>query len=468
MLSASIPLSSASKGTFSAENEVAAATELTAANSSGTGFEKNALEQNGQAAADQSVNLFSGQLQDALNGTQESLPQTLLLELNKLADTQASLPEAAAFEQLSMQEQSDSALQLDGAQALNPEQWLQAMLGQQQLQLQTRDSAVAVKVTQSGSSDAEAIAESNRSTTVNAAALGVQNSALQGGAGFSGNAQILEQTTAQSVNQATDLSLHQSNQQTIQPVSQQAIQQIRQKTVLQANGVGAEESIKKIGSVNVHSVQSANAAESGNAANQALTGTSGGLNSSTISLANFASISASELGASDSSVVQTASALVAGIDATQRAQQAQSSTQTSPTLNSPEAKWGEQLLHTLRDQVQLQIQQKIQNATIRLDPPELGSLEIYLSREGGRLHVQITASQADVARLIQQTSDRLRQELSGPQFTQVNIQTSAEGQSGQQQSRQRYASDEMILANEQAFVGNETQTTRTSDVLVSV
>lgn len=139
-------------------------------------------------------------------------------------------------------------------------------------------------------------------------------------------------------------------------------------------------------------------------------------------------------------------------------------------LQTPEAKWGEQLLHTLRDNVHLQIQQKIQNATIRLDPPELGSLEIFISHESGRLHVQITASQADVARLIQHTSERLRQELSSPQFTQVDVRTSAEGQGGQQQSRerQRFLGDEMILANEQNLVDGNTATTRTSDVLVTV
>lgn len=148
----------------------------------------------------------------------------------------------------------------------------------------------------------------------------------------------------------------------------------------------------------------------------------------------------------------------------------QRSVQSSLGLHAPEAKWGEQLLHALRDNVQVQIQQRMQNATIRLDPPELGSLEIYLSHEAGRLTVHITASQTDVARLIQQTSDRLRQELAGPQFTQVNVQTSAEGQGGQQQSRerQRLLAEDTILANEQSFVNSSQPANRVSDVLVTV
>ncbi len=120
----------------------------------------------------------------------------------------------------------------------------------------------------------------------------------------------------------------------------------------------------------------------------------------------------------------------------------------------------------------MQIQQRIQNATIRLDPPELGSLEIFLSHESGRLNVQINASQADVARLLQQTSDRLRQELAGGQFTQVNVQTSSEGQSGQQQSRHsasRFVAEEIIQVNGQpATDKTRGQSGQARDVLITV
>lgn len=101
-------------------------------------------------------------------------------------------------------------------------------------------------------------------------------------------------------------------------------------------------------------------------------------------------------------------------------------------LQAPESKWGEQMLTALRDSVELQMQQKSQTATIRLDPPELGSLEILLSHDSGRLNVQISAAQGDVARLLQQTSDRLRQELVGQNFLQVNVQVGSDTQSGQQ------------------------------------
>lgn len=140
-------------------------------------------------------------------------------------------------------------------------------------------------------------------------------------------------------------------------------------------------------------------------------------------------------------------------------------------LQGPEAKWGEQMLHALRDNVELQVQQRVQSTTIRLDPPELGSLEIFLSHESGRLNVQITASQADVARLLQSTSERLRQELVGQNFMHVNVGVATDSQSGQQHARQGRAgffAEAEIAANQAADVAAEEKTGLNRDVLITV
>ena len=139
-------------------------------------------------------------------------------------------------------------------------------------------------------------------------------------------------------------------------------------------------------------------------------------------------------------------------------------------LQAPEAKWGEQMLHALRENVDLQIQQKIQTATIRLDPPELGSMEILLSHESGRLNVQLSAASADVARLLQQTSDRLRQELVGQHFVQVNVQVGADsgGQQGQQRQRPVLTGEETPLAARPQEQAPERESARPRDVLVTV
>ncbi|GEM_PF-175411 len=139
-------------------------------------------------------------------------------------------------------------------------------------------------------------------------------------------------------------------------------------------------------------------------------------------------------------------------------------------LQAPEAKWGEQMLHVLRENVDLQIQQKIQSATIRLDPPELGSMEILLSHESGRLNVHLSAANTDVARLLQQTSDRLRQELVGQHFVQVNVQVGADGGGQQGQPRQRpvLAGEEAPLAARPQEQEQQRESGRARDVLVTV
>jgi flagellar hook-length control protein FliK len=106
------------------------------------------------------------------------------------------------------------------------------------------------------------------------------------------------------------------------------------------------------------------------------------------------------------------------------------------TLQAPSERWGEQLLNALRDSVELQLKHSQQSASIRLDPPELGRLEIYLSQDSARLTVQIHAAQGDVARLLQQGVERLRQDLSGPGQQQVDVQVS-DGRGGQQQAQQQ-------------------------------
>ena len=141
-------------------------------------------------------------------------------------------------------------------------------------------------------------------------------------------------------------------------------------------------------------------------------------------------------------------------------------------LHAPQTQWGEQMLASLREHVELQINQRIQNATIRLDPPELGSLEIFLSHESGRLSVQLSAANADVARLLQQTSERLRQELVGQNFVQVNVQVSADAQGGHQQQQaqaQRWrGEDEVAAAVALPASGERNHAQSTSDVLVTV
>ncbi|WHR52435.1 flagellar hook-length control protein FliK [Vibrio furnissii] len=113
------------------------------------------------------------------------------------------------------------------------------------------------------------------------------------------------------------------------------------------------------------------------------------------------------------------------------------------TVNAPEwasvridtqaGKWGEQMLQVLHDRVTLQAQQHLQEAKIRLDPPDLGKLDLVVRVEGDRLSVQINANAAATREALMQVSDRLRAELQSQNFVHVDVNVGAD-QGGQRQS----------------------------------
>lgn len=102
-------------------------------------------------------------------------------------------------------------------------------------------------------------------------------------------------------------------------------------------------------------------------------------------------------------------------------------------LDADETKWAQQLHSALNDRLQIQVKNQVQHATIRLDPPEMGKVDISLHIENGRMQVQISASNSETVRALQQISNELRQSLTEQNVVQVNVQVST--QSGQQQGR---------------------------------
>ena len=134
-----------------------------------------------------------------------------------------------------------------------------------------------------------------------------------------------------------------------------------------------------------------------------------------------------------------------------------------------QARWGEQMLHALRETVEVQVQQRFQQATIRLDPPELGSLEIFISHESGRLSVHISAAQTDIARLLASTSERLRQELVEQNSLQVQVQVSSDSQGHSSREQGRQARDPAIAdAVQDARPPADSPAQRDNGVLVTV
>lgn len=107
----------------------------------------------------------------------------------------------------------------------------------------------------------------------------------------------------------------------------------------------------------------------------------------------------------------------------------------------------QQLHAVLRDRLQIQVDSKIQNATIRLDPPSMGKIEISLQMVDGKLNVQINASQNDVYRALQQIGNELRQNLSEQNFAQVNLNVYSDN-ARQGQKNKEQSGDEIAAAVE--------------------
>jgi len=87
--------------------------------------------------------------------------------------------------------------------------------------------------------------------------------------------------------------------------------------------------------------------------------------------------------------------------------------------------WQQPLRAALGDRLQLQLQRNSEHAVIRLDPPNLGSIEISIRHSAGALQVNLSASNSDVLRQLNTVSDNMRSDLSQRQFSDVAVTVSA-------------------------------------------
>lgn len=112
---------------------------------------------------------------------------------------------------------------------------------------------------------------------------------------------------------------------------------------------------------------------------------------------------------------------------------------TLPAITLPAAseQKADVLQKALAERLEMQIDRRVQKATIRLDPPNLGKLDISIHFESGKLQVQIQAAQPEVTRLLQQISNEMRTSLSEQNNVQVNVQVSTQNGDSRQQHRHR-------------------------------
>ncbi|WP_305814967.1 flagellar hook-length control protein FliK [Photobacterium leiognathi] len=112
------------------------------------------------------------------------------------------------------------------------------------------------------------------------------------------------------------------------------------------------------------------------------------------------------------------------------------------SIDPQSPQWGKKMINILQDRVSLQATQNMQEARIRLDPPDLGKLDLIVKMEGDKLNVQISANNSAVRDALSQVSERLRHDLQ-QQFMSVNVNIShGEQQSHRQQTTEHTLQDD--------------------------
>jgi flagellar hook-length control protein FliK len=90
-------------------------------------------------------------------------------------------------------------------------------------------------------------------------------------------------------------------------------------------------------------------------------------------------------------------------------------------LAGPPTAWRQGLHEALGERLDLQLGNRMEQAVIRLDPPQLGRIEIAIRHSEGSLQVTLTATHGEVLRQLQAVSDNLRADLAQRQYTEVAV-----------------------------------------------
>ena len=106
--------------------------------------------------------------------------------------------------------------------------------------------------------------------------------------------------------------------------------------------------------------------------------------------------------------------------------------------------WGQQLVSVLKERVQMHLNQDVQHARIRLDPPHLGSLELSVKMENNKIQVHIAAADPALREAAQQGAERLRAELEGKQLAGAMVDVDVSDQS-QQQAFEQPAENSLVM-----------------------
>jgi flagellar hook-length control protein FliK len=90
-------------------------------------------------------------------------------------------------------------------------------------------------------------------------------------------------------------------------------------------------------------------------------------------------------------------------------------------LPGPPSAWRQSLREALGERLQLQAGRGLEQAVIRLDPPQLGRIEIAIRHTAGSLEVTLSATHGEVLRQLHAVSDNLRNDLAQRQYAEVAV-----------------------------------------------
>lgn len=95
--------------------------------------------------------------------------------------------------------------------------------------------------------------------------------------------------------------------------------------------------------------------------------------------------------------------------------------------NGDPTQWRQTLADALGERVVLQREKGTDQATIRLDPPAMGQIEISIRHEAGALKVSIAATHTEVLNQLRGVGEALRQDLEQKHWGEVTVQVSQSG-----------------------------------------
>jgi flagellar hook-length control protein FliK len=90
-------------------------------------------------------------------------------------------------------------------------------------------------------------------------------------------------------------------------------------------------------------------------------------------------------------------------------------------LEGPPAAWRQTLHNALGERLQMQAGSGMEQAVIRLEPPNLGRIDIAIRHSAGALEVSLSATNTEVVRQLHAVTDNLRSDLASRQYSEVSV-----------------------------------------------